>query len=107
METNYSRIYPLAAGAAVGGGFAASETGKSRQPRNVLHAKLVSRSHDEIEAAVNRGLAAAMLIDIAAGVVIMRKSGVPWHVSERVLVNPDRRRKSDWQRADLSLRQDA
>ena len=54
------------------------------------------RTNKEIEAAVNRGLAASMLNGMAVGAAIMRAAGVPIEVSTRVLSNPSRRRDSDW-----------
>jgi hypothetical protein len=57
----------------------------------------VLRSNGEIEAAVNRGLAASMLQGVAFGAALMRADGVPLHVSMRVLGEPQRRRASDWQ----------
>ena len=54
------------------------------------------RSNTEIEAVVNRGLAAAFLVDLEAGVAIMRDGGVPAHVVKRVFRNPERRRATDW-----------
>ena len=55
------------------------------------------RSNKDIEAAVNRGLAASMLNGVAVGAALMREAGVPSHVSERVLYNAEQRRASDWQ----------
>jgi hypothetical protein len=54
------------------------------------------RSNKEIEAAVNRGLAASMLNGLAVGAEIMKAAGVPLHVSTRVLGNPSQRRGTDW-----------
>jgi hypothetical protein len=54
------------------------------------------RSNKEIEAAVNRGLAASMLNGVAVGAEIMKAAGVPLHVSSRVLGNPNQRRDTDW-----------
>ena len=50
----------------------------------------------EIAAAVNRGLAAALLSDAWVGEEVMRKEGVPSHVMRRVLKNPQQRRLTDW-----------
>jgi hypothetical protein len=60
------------------------------------------RSNKEVEAAVNRGLAASLLDGVEAGAAIMRKEGVPLHVSARVLMNPTQRRASDWQQNALA-----
>jgi len=55
-----------------------------------------TRGNKNIEAAVNRGLVAAMLKGVAAGAALMREEGVPLTVSARVLINPEQRRASDW-----------
>lgn len=55
------------------------------------------RRNTEMEAAVNRGLAAAMLEGWRSGVKSMVKEGVPPKVAVRVLFNPKQRRASDWQ----------
>ena len=54
------------------------------------------RANTATEAVVNRGLAAAFLVGLEAGVAIMRDGGVPTHVVKRVLRNPERRRATDW-----------
>lgn len=56
----------------------------------------LGRSDVEIEAAVNRGLAAALLSDSSIGTEIMLKEGVPQHVVRRVLKSPQQRRLTDW-----------
>ena len=61
-----------------------------------------TRGNKSIEAAVNRGLAVAMLKGVAAGAALMRDDGVPLNVSARVLVNPEQRRASDWKAAPRS-----
>lgn len=55
-----------------------------------------TRGNKDIEAAVNRGLAIAMLKGVAAGAALMRDEGVPLDVTARVLINPELRRASDW-----------
>jgi hypothetical protein len=53
--------------------------------------------HDKnLDAAVNRGLAAAQLIDIPTGVRIMAEAGVPPEIIARVVLAPQLRRASDW-----------
>ena len=54
------------------------------------------RDDKVIEAAVNRGIAIAILKGVAAGAELMRDAGVPLNVSARVLVKPEQRRASDW-----------
>lgn len=53
-------------------------------------------ANKEIEAAVDRGLAATALDDVSAGAEMMCKNGVPLEVSQRVLLHPALRRASDW-----------
>ena len=53
--------------------------------------------HDtKLDAAVNKGLAAALLIGAPAGIKIMSDEGVPPEVRTRVLFNPHKRRSTDW-----------
>lgn len=54
------------------------------------------RRDSAMEAAVNRGLAAAMLKGLGSGVRSMVNEGVPPRVAVRVLLNPRQRRASDW-----------
>lgn len=55
------------------------------------------RTNKEIEAAVNRGLAAARLSDRATAARLMRDAGVPQHVITRVLSGLHVvHRASDW-----------
>ncbi len=55
------------------------------------------RSNTEIELVINRGLAAAALAGIPAGLKMMQEAGVPKNICLRVLNCKDRRRSSDWQ----------
>ncbi len=54
------------------------------------------RANKDIESVVNRGLAVALLSDLAAGATVMRDGGVPLHVVNRVLLIPQLRRSTDW-----------
>ena len=55
------------------------------------------RANKQIEAAVNRGLAAARFYGMAAGARVMREEGVPVSVATRVLLQPPKyRRATDW-----------
>lgn len=54
------------------------------------------RADKRIEAAVNRGLAAALLVDTPAGVDVMSKAHVPVEVIARVILTPQNRRATDW-----------
>ncbi len=56
------------------------------------------RTDKKLETAVNRGLAAAMLADIRAGMKVMTDEGVPEDVMVRVLLAPRQRRATDWKR---------
>jgi hypothetical protein len=56
-----------------------------------------ARKNKDIEAAVNRGLAAALLSDKVVGAKIMKDAGVPQHVINRVLMGTTIvHRSSDW-----------
>ncbi|MGE5465856.1 MAG: hypothetical protein ACM3Y9_00355 [Ignavibacteria bacterium] len=57
-----------------------------------------ARSDKKTAAAVNRGLAAALLANVKAGVKLMTEEGVPADVMARVVLAPLRRRASDWRR---------
>jgi predicted RNase H-like nuclease len=53
--------------------------------------------HDtKLDAAVNKGLAAALLIDVPVGIKIMSEGGVPKEVITRVIFSPQQRRSTDW-----------
>jgi hypothetical protein len=54
------------------------------------------RADSDVEIAVNRGIAAATLGDVADGLRIMEDAGVPKNISIRVLNSKSRRRASDW-----------
>lgn len=53
------------------------------------------RTNADVEVQVNKGLAAAFLVDKEAGAVMMLAAGVPSHVVARVLWKSERR-ASDW-----------
>jgi hypothetical protein len=57
-----------------------------------------NRFDGELDAVVNRGLAAAFLLGLSAGMKVMREGGVPAAVIERVFFEPQRRRSTDWKR---------
>jgi hypothetical protein len=50
----------------------------------------------KLDAAVNKGLAAALLFDVPTGVKVMSDQGVPSDVMMRVFLAPQQRRASDW-----------
>ena len=54
------------------------------------------RADKKLDAAVNRGLAAALLFDVPTGVRVMSDQGVPSDVMMRVFLAPQQRRASDW-----------
>ena len=51
-----------------------------------------------LDALVNKGLAAAFLLGLSAGMKLMSEGGVPPAVIERVFFEPDHRRATDWKR---------
>lgn len=54
------------------------------------------RLDTKLEAAVNKGLAAALLVDVPTGIKIMNAAGVPPDVRARVIFDPQKRRSTDW-----------
>ena len=56
------------------------------------------RVDKKLDAAVNRGLAAALLFDVPTGIKVMSEQGVPADVMTRVFLAPQQRRASDWKR---------
>jgi len=56
------------------------------------------RADKKLDAAVNRGLAAALLFDVPTGVKVMTDQGVPAEVMTRVFLAPQQRRATDWKR---------
>ena len=63
----------------------------------VIAQAIDERSHADVELAVNRGIAAAVLEGIPEGLKIMEEAGIPKSISVRVLNSKTRRRASDWQ----------
>jgi hypothetical protein len=55
------------------------------------------RCNKDVELAVNRGLAAALLAGLPVGLKVMLDAGVPQEICMRVLNSKTRRRASDWQ----------
>lgn len=64
--------------------------------RNAHH--ISTRRNQTLEMAVNRGLAAAYLVNFGVGATMMREEGVPPQVVARVLQHPELRRATDWKR---------
>jgi hypothetical protein len=62
----------------------------------VIAEALDERSNSEVEMAVNRGIAAAVLEGVPEGLKIMEEAGIPKNISVRVLNSKTRRRSSDW-----------
>ncbi|TDK59257.1 hypothetical protein [Sapientia aquatica] len=54
------------------------------------------RRNKDVEMAVNRGIAAAVLAGIPEGMRVMLEAGVPKEICTRVLNSQTRRRASDW-----------
>ncbi|PRC91838.1 hypothetical protein [Solimicrobium silvestre] len=64
---------------------------------NIVVAQVLDeRLNNDIEAAVNLGLAAALLGEVHDGMRLMQELGVPYEISSRVLLNKTKRRSSDW-----------
>ena len=55
-----------------------------------------TRANKNIEAAVNRGLAAALFKGLPDGAKVMCEESVPLDVARRVLLRPRLRRNTDW-----------
>lgn len=62
----------------------------------VIAQPIDERADSDVEIAVNRGIAAATLGDVADGLKIMEQAGVPKTISARVLSSKSKRRASDW-----------
>jgi len=69
---------------------------QSVEENTVIAHAIDERSHPDVELAVNRGIAAAVLEGIPEGLKIMEEAGVPKSISIRVLNSKARRRSSDW-----------
>lgn len=54
------------------------------------------RANKDLSAAVQRGIAMALLTNVQAGAFIMDVEGVPLSVAARVLLHPERCRATDW-----------
>lgn len=54
------------------------------------------RTDKKLDAAVNKGLAAALLFDVPTGIKVMTDQGVPPDVMVRVFLAPQQRRATDW-----------
>lgn len=54
------------------------------------------RTNKDLSAAVERGIAMALLTNLQAGAFVMDIEGVPLSVAARVLLHPENRRATDW-----------
>ncbi|WP_428827052.1 hypothetical protein ACLIKD_02610 [Azonexus sp. IMCC34842] len=54
------------------------------------------RANKDLAAAVERGLAVALLNGLSAGALAMDVEGVPLNIATRVLLHPERCRATDW-----------
>jgi len=54
------------------------------------------RIETKFDSAINKGLAAAMLVNAAAGIKVMTDEGVPPEVITRLFLDPRSRRATDW-----------
>jgi len=61
-----------------------------------------ARSNTEIESAVIRGVAAALLNGPQAGIQVMIREDVPYEIIFRVLGSETKRRASDWKLCSTS-----
>ena len=67
-----------------------------KDDNTVIAHVIEERCNKEFELAVNRGLAAALLAGVPAGLKIMLDAGVPLETCMRVLNNQTQHRASDW-----------
>jgi hypothetical protein len=58
--------------------------------------EMQARANNDLSAAVQRGIAMALLTNLQAGAFIMDVEGVPLSVAARVLLHPERCRATDW-----------
>jgi len=63
---------------------------------HVVAKALDERTDGDVELAVNRGIAAAVLEGVPKALEIMSEAGIPKNISLRVLNSKTRRRASDW-----------
>jgi len=56
------------------------------------------RRDEVLEAVVNQGIAAALLLNLESGIELMREGGVPRPVILRVFLDPKSTRSTDWKR---------
>ena len=54
------------------------------------------RADKDLAAAVERGLAVALLNGLSAGALAMDVEGIPLSIATRVLLHPERCRATDW-----------
>ncbi len=55
-----------------------------------------ARVNNELEAAVNKAVAAILMIGIHEGMKVMMDNQVPLHVANRIVLGSKSRRSSDW-----------
>ena len=65
----------------------------SELPRS---SEIQPRTNKDLAAAVERGIAMALLTNLQAGAFVMDVEGVPLGVAARVLLHPENRRATDW-----------
>jgi len=56
----------------------------------------LDRTDTRLDAAVKKGLAAALLGNVPDAIKIMKDEGVPPEIRTRVIFNPQQRRATDW-----------
>ena len=54
------------------------------------------RINSELDAAVNRGIAAILIYGVQEGIKVMKDNKVPLQIIVRVIQGPNLRRSTDW-----------
>jgi len=54
------------------------------------------RQNSTLDELINKGLAAALLDNVSAGIRLLSEAGIPPQVISRVFFSPDQRRATDW-----------
>lgn len=54
------------------------------------------RTNNELDTAVNRGIAAILMYGVQEGIKVMKENKVPVQIIVRVIQGPNLRRSTDW-----------
>lgn len=54
------------------------------------------RTNNELDAAVNRGIAAILMFGVQEGIKVMKANKVPVQIAARIVKSPNLRRSTDW-----------